>query len=179
MRAYSDIFTKNVYATKDLTYGNLKDIIKNDKLVVLSGDKDSRVIIQREGYDMKLQNMINDGISQGIYASTVDTTLSDLKKFQDFLRRSFKGKYDRYEYMRPISNQNGKIDATAKTHQFHSLENITTENLKFLPIISQIGTYTYNAAKVLSDYLKPLCQNEYKINDTEGFFHRLTSNIHR
>ena len=28
---------------------------------------------------------------------TVDATLSDLKKFQDFLRRNFKGKYDRYE----------------------------------------------------------------------------------
>ena len=161
MRAYSDIFTKNVYATKDLTYGNLKDIIKNDKLVVLSGDKDSRVvIIQREDYDVKLQNMIDDGISQGIYSSTVDTTLSDLKKFQDFLRRNFKGKYDRYEDMRLISNQPGKIYPTVETHKFDSLENITIQNLKFRPIISQIGTYTYNAAKVLSDYLKPLCQNE-------------------
>ena len=117
LRAYSDIFTKNVYATKDLTYGNLKDIIKNDKLVVLPGDKDSRVvIIQREDYDMKLQNMIDDGISQGIYSSTVDTTLSDLKKFQDFLRRNFKGKYDRYEDMRSISNQPGKIYATLKNY---------------------------------------------------------------
>ena len=73
--------------------------------------------------------------------------------------------------MRPISNQPGKIYATAKTHKFDSLENITIQNLKFRPIISQIGTYTYNAAKVLpaSDYLKPLCQNEYKINDTQSF----------
>ena len=73
--------------------------------------------------------------------------------------------------MRPISNQPGKIYATAKTHKFDSLENITIQNLKFRPIISQIGTYTYNTAKVLpaSDYLKPLCQNEYKINDTQSF----------
>ena len=171
LRTYTDIFTKNVYATKDFTYSNLKNIIKNVKLVVLSGEKDSCVVIMQGGdYDMKFQNMIDDGIRQGIYSLTVDTTLSDLKKFQDFLRRSFKGKYDRYEYMRPISNQNGKIDATAKTHQFHSLENITIENLKFRPIISQIGTYTYNAAKVLSDDLKPLFQNEYKVSDTEFCF---------
>ena len=32
-----------------------------------------------------------------------------------------------------------------------------------------MGTYTYNAAKVLANYLKPLCQNEYKIVDTQSF----------
>ena len=113
--------------------------------------------------------MIDDGISQGIYYPTVDTTLSDLKKFQDFVHPNIKGKYDRYEDMRSISNQPGKIYATAKTHKFDSLENITIQNLKFHPIVSQIGTYTYNATKVLSDYLKPLCQNEYKIIDTQSF----------
>ena len=113
--------------------------------------------------------MIDDGISQGIYSPTVDTTLSDLKKFQDFVRRNIKDEYDRYEDMRPIPNQPGKFYATAKTHKFDSLDNIAIQNLKFRSIISQIGTYTYNATKVLSDYLKPLCQNEYKINDTESF----------
>ena len=55
LRAYTDIFTKNIYATKDFTYCNVKNIIKNDKLVVLSGDKDSCVVImQRKDYDTKL-----------------------------------------------------------------------------------------------------------------------------
>ena len=71
--------------------------------------------MQRKDYDVRLKNMIDDGIRQGIYSPTVDATLSDLKKFQDFLRRNFKGKYDRYEDMRPRSNQFGKIYATAKT----------------------------------------------------------------
>ena len=71
LRGYTDIFTKNVYATKDFTYSNLQNIIKNDKLVVLSGDKDSCVvIIQREEYDMKLQNMIDDVIRKGNYSPT-------------------------------------------------------------------------------------------------------------
>ena len=80
--------------------------------------------MQRKDYDVRLKNMIHDGIRQGIYSPTVDATLSDLKKFQDFLRRNFKGKYDRYEDMRPRSNQFGKIYATAKTHKFDSLENM-------------------------------------------------------
>ena len=73
-----------------------------------------------------------------------------------------------YDDMSPISNQSGKICATTTTRKFDSLENITIQNLKFHPIISQIGSYTYNAAKVLTDYLRPLCQTEYKINDTQS-----------
>ena len=45
LRAYTDIFTKNIYATKDFTYKNLKNMINNDKLAVVSGDKDLCVVI--------------------------------------------------------------------------------------------------------------------------------------
>ena len=38
---------------------------------------------------------------------------------------------------------------------------ITVVSLKFRPIIDQTGTFTYNATKVISDYLKTLCKNEY------------------
>ena len=166
LRAHADIFTKNIYATKDYTYKNLK----NKDLVVISGDKDSCLVILKRGdYYKKLQGMIDEGITNGTYAPTVDTILNDVKKFQDFLRRNFKGKFDRYKDMRPVSNQPGRLYATAKTHKFSSLDEITMEKLKFRPIISQVGTYTYNAAKVIADYLKPLCQNEYKINDTQSF----------
>ena len=40
---------------------------------------------------------------------------------------------------------------------------------KFRPIISQIGTYTNNAGKVIAEHLKPLCSNQYKIWDTQEF----------
>ena len=93
---YTDIFTKNIYATKGYTYKNLKNLIENKDLVVLSGDKGCCVVILKRGdYDKKLQGMIDEGIPNGTYAPTVDTILNDLKKFQDFLRRNFKGKFDR------------------------------------------------------------------------------------
>ena len=120
-------------------------------------------------YAKKLQNMIDEGITNGTYAPTADTTLNDLKKFHDFLHRNFQDKFYCYKDMRPGSNQPGRLYATAKTHKSSSLDETTIEKLKFRPIISQIGTYTYNAAKVFADYLKPLCQNEYKINDTQSF----------
>ena len=123
----------------------------------------------REDYNDKLEAMLNDGISKGIYAPTKDTTLRGLNLFQDFLRRNFKDKYDKYEEMRPVSHEPGKLYATAKTHKFILLDDITVDNLKVHPIISQRGRYTYNASRIISQYLKSLCENEYKINDTQIF----------
>ena len=69
-----------------------------------------------------------------------------------------------------ISNQPGQLYGTSKTHKFSSIEDITLENLKFRPIIAQSGTYTYNAAQVIADYLKPLCSdNDYIIRNTQEF----------
>ena len=36
-------------------------------------------------------------------------------------------------------------------------------------IVAQTGTFPYTAGKVISKYLKPLCQNEYSISDTQQF----------
>ena len=93
---------------------------------------------------------------------------SDPTKFQDFLRRNFKGKFTRYKDMRPVANQPGKLDATTKTHKSNSPDEITVENLRFRPTILQVGTFTYNAAQVITNYLKPLCQNNYKIANTQS-----------
>ena len=74
--------------------------------------------------------MINEEITNGTYAPTTDSTLNDLKKFQDFLRRNLKDKFAHYKDMRPVSNRPSRIYATAKTHKLNSLDEIV-ENLKF------------------------------------------------
>ena len=71
--------------------------------------------------------------------------------------------------MRPKSNQPARLYATAKTHKFNNLDEVTVEKLKFRPIVDQTGTATYDAAKVIGEYLKPLALNEYKINDCLKF----------
>ena len=85
----------------------------------------------RYNYNNKLGAMLNDVTSTGIYAPTEDATLKDLKLFQDFLRRNFKDKYDKYEEMRPALHEPGKLYATTKTHKFNSSDDITVDNLKF------------------------------------------------
>ena len=55
--------------------------------------------------------------------------------------------------MRPVSNQAGRFFATAKTHKFTSLKDITIENMKLHLIVDLTGTYTYNTSKVIANYL--------------------------
>ena len=146
-------------------------MISNDKLAVVSGDKDSCVVIMtRVDHNNDLEAMLNDGISKGIYAPTEDKTLRDLKLLQHFLCRNFKDKYNKYEEMRPASHEAEKLYATANAYKFNLLDDMTADNLNFRPIISQIETYTHNPSRVISQYLKLLCENEeYKINDTQTF----------
>ena len=111
---------------------------------------------------------MDDGIMKGTYVETTDNTLKELSRSQDFLYRSFHN-YEGYKDMQLDSSQPARLYGTAKTHKFETLEDITVANLKFRPITDQTGTLTYNAAKVISDYLRPLCKYEYSINDTQKF----------
>ena len=169
LRGYTDIFAENGISTEDHTYKELKTLIHNKDAVILKGDKDSSVVIMNtNGYITKIETMIEEGIKNRIYAETDDTTMQDLKRFQEFLRRNFK-KYEHYNEMYNKSNEPAKMYGTAKTYKFESTNNIELTKLKFRPIIDQTGTYTYKAAKVISQYLKPLCDSEYTIKNTQSF----------
>ena len=93
------------------TYNNLKRI---QSIVVITGDKDSAIIIMdKNDYVKKMQEMIDRGIQDGVYAKTEDKTLPDLKLFQDLLYRNF-SKYKKYDDMLPSSNQPVQLYGTAK-----------------------------------------------------------------
>ena len=50
-----------------------------------------------------LETMANENIKSVFFKETTDTTLQDLKLFQDFLHRNFKD-YKDFEKVRPLSN---------------------------------------------------------------------------
>ena len=113
--------------------------------------------MNKTNYIKKIETMIEEGIRNRTFAETDDTTMQDLKHFQDFLRQNLK-KYEQYNEMYSEINEPVKMyDGTAKTHKFGSTDNIELTKQKFRPIIDQTGTYTYKAAKVIPLYLNPLC----------------------
>ena len=77
---YRDIFTKNVFQTKDYTYHNLKTLIQEKNVVAMKGKKDSLVVIlNNTDYIEKLENMVKEGIDKGTYTLTEDTNIKNLK----------------------------------------------------------------------------------------------------
>ena len=123
-------------------YKELKTLIHNKDVVILNGDNYSSIVIMNKtGYIKKIEILIEGRIKNGIYAEADDTTMKDLKRFQDFLRRHFK-KYEHYTEIYPESNEPTKIYGTTKTHKFGSTDKIELTKLKFHPIIEQARSYT-------------------------------------
>ena len=81
----------------------------------------------------------------GVYIVTEGKVLENLRLFCRFLYRNFR-KYEHYKKILPTSNKPGQLYGTVKTRKFNNTADITVNNLKFYPIISQPRTYTYNAA---------------------------------
>ena len=106
---YTNIFTKNVYATKDYTYKKLRDLINNPEVVILEGDKETAIVIMNKiAYVNKMNQMINDGIRDGTYTESMDTTIEDLSHYRDFLYRNF-SKHSKYKKMFPASHRPAHI----------------------------------------------------------------------
>ena len=125
-------------------------------------------LINKDDYIKKLNGIIDDGIKHMKYVETADDTCNELKRFQNFLYLHFY-KHEYYEEMRPRSNQPGQSFATAKTHKFKCISDVTLEQLKLRSIIDQTGTYIYKASKVVAEYLGPLAKNDYTIRDALSF----------
>ena len=75
LRGYTDIFTNNIYATKDYTYHNLLGMIQNKDIVVVKADKGSSLVIMKKSDDVtKLDAMIDDGVIKSAYVETSGNT---------------------------------------------------------------------------------------------------------
>ena len=94
LRASKDIFTKNLYSSKDLTYSKLKNLSRDKSIAVVPGDKDSSVVIlNKSDYLDKMQSMLDEGIENGTYVVSRDTIIPDLKNFNSFIYRHFKNAF--------------------------------------------------------------------------------------
>ena len=76
LRSATNTFTQNIYRTIDSNYNVLKPLKRNKDIVLLSDDKDSSVaildkssvaILEKASYKEKINRLINDGITKGVY----------------------------------------------------------------------------------------------------------------
>ena len=143
--------------------------MKDENIVIVPGDRDySVVVVDKIDYVKIIHKIINRELQDGVYARKKENTLHDLKRFQHFFNLNF-SKYEKYNIL-PSSNQPGQLYKTAKTHKFDYVNNNTAESLKFRPIKTQIGTHIYKIVRVISEYVKPIFENnDFNILNTQDF----------
>ena len=72
----------------------------------------------------KLEDRVNESIKKGTYERSTETIKQDLETFQSFLCWNLKNQPS-CDKMRPKSNQPARLYATAKTHKFNDLDEVT------------------------------------------------------
>ena len=87
---------------------------------------------------------------------------------QGFLRKlKQKNFFNEIEYdkLYPSGSAPARIYGTPKMHKFSSSDSFP----KLRPIVSSIGTFNYNLARFLCDFLSPLVPNDYSCKGTFSF----------
>lgn len=92
-------------STNDYTYRKLKYMIKYNEMVVFKKDNDSSIVItDKNDYVNKLEEIIKDLIRNGVYETSRNTTLDDLRKLQSILCKNVKI-LEHYDNMKPVSKR--------------------------------------------------------------------------
>ena len=149
----------------------INNLYKNQAIVVLRQDKGRGVvIINRTDYITKCETFLNGPEFEQL---PNDPTASFQSKVQIKLR-GMKKKFNDQEYTRlyPSGSQPGLFFGLAKVHKLKEGQN-TVEHLPLRPVISNIGTTTYQISKHLANLLAPLTKSEQNIESTQDFINKL------
>ena len=156
-------------------YGNIKipfkqqEIIKNlmnkDDIIIMRQDKGRGVvIIDKNKYTEKCLSMLE---SDQFKKLSNDPTTTTERKTQNLLRKIKKNLSTKlYKKLYPTGSRPGQFYGLAKIHKLKDGQGI--EHLPLRPIISNIGTATYEIAKHLAKLLSPLSQSDYTLSNTDG-----------
>ena len=150
----------------------LKNLIQNKNIMVIKQDKGRGVVLLDKGNYIEkcLQHLNTDNFIQ----QTMDKTQCIEEKVQRKLRK-VKSKMDEITYNRlyPSGSNPGRFYGTAKVHKLNIQEKDDVSKLTLRPIISNIGTATYETAHYLSQLLSLLGKSAYTVNSTEDFISKI------
>ena len=141
----------------------------NKDIVITKLDKRNGVVIlDRKLYSKTIEEIISDTCKFG--KLNEDPNLKHEASLQHFLRKlKQKNFFNEIEYdqLYPSGSAPARICDTPKIHNFPKLR----------PVVSSIGTFSYNLARFLCDLLSPLVPNDYSCKDTFLLFLKLRMQI--
>ena len=149
----------------------IESLYKSQDITVLRQDKGRGVVIlNKSDYIDKCEGFLD---SPGFELLPDDPTSTFQKDVQDTLR-TMKSKFSKAEYSKlyPSASQPGLFFGLAKVHKLKDGQS-DVKDLPLRPVISNIGTATYQVSKYLAQLLSPLTKNERNIESTKDFIVKL------
>lgn len=176
--------TYRVYNRKDHRFENLSrdeyeafmNLASNDTIIIQKSDKgNSVVIIDKVTYIKKMEDILSDKSKfQQVKVNNkhkfnkelrhlidlqtdINTTLKDL------VNDEYLSKED-YDFLKPVGSRPGILYGLCKVHK-----QTQDDSPPFRPILSAIGTCTYNLAKFFVPILAEYTTNDYTVKDSFSF----------
>ena len=126
------------------------------------------VIVDRDDYLSKMNDILSDASKfTRLSSDPLKETLKREKHLRSFLLKLKKDNIitaEIYEQLAPTGSRPGILYGLPKVHK---------ANLPFRPILSAIGTHSYNLSKFLVSLLTPLLTSPYILSDTFSFLEDL------
>ena len=149
----------------------LNRLHKRDDIVILRQDKGRGVVIvDKTTYISKAEDFLG---GQEFIELQDDPTKSFQTKVQDTLREMKKsfGPATTYDKIYPSSARPGRYYGLAKLHKIANRldEAGIVDELPMRPVISNIGTATYELSRYLAGILKPLTRSDFSVDSSKEF----------
>ena len=142
---------------------------KNSRIAIMKQDKGRPVVLMDR--TVHLEKCLNILDTNQFTKISADRKKKTEEKIQRVLRKIKSFSTQVYSTIYPTGSCPGKFYGTAK---FHNLpENGNRDQLPIRPIVSNIGTATYQLAKYLGKRLSPLSQFEYTVKSTKDFVEKV------
>ena len=149
----------------------IESLYKNPDLSILRQDKGRGVVIlNRVDYANKAEAFLNGPEFERLESDPTESFQQHVQKTLLSMKKKFHKKL--YKKLYPSSSRPGLFFGLAKVHKLKE-DTYSINNLPLRPVISNIGTATYELSKYLANLLQPLTKNEYTIDSTKHFVEKI------
>ena len=163
-------------------YDALKKLTSNEDIVIHKSDKgNSVVIVNRTDYLKRMQEMVDDAskfekvsVQEGKDYNQMIKETKEVDSLLSELLTKHAISADQREKLSPKGPNPARLYGLPKIHK-PPVDGLP----KYRPIISQIGSPTYQIAKFLLSFIQPFTENEYTVKDTFHFVSMLDDKDHR
>jgi len=158
---YSSDFTEQVT-------NSLQNLKSDEHIVITKPDKGRGIVLlSRTDYINKLSSILSDSSKFQLLNVNLATHLLKLEDKLNRIIRPLKTILDETIYHSIFS-------AGSRAGFMYGLPKVHKPGLPLRPIISSIGTFSYNLAKFLVQIIQPLTYNEYTISNSSNFINEIS-----